>query len=74
MSENKKVVKTLVCPACFAREIDFMLAYDEEDEEYYCQKCCYAGKEEDIQRFYKHFTQEKYKEMAKQYPEEKEGK
>lgn len=70
MSENKKVIKTLLCPACFAREIDLPMSYDEEDDEYYCKKCCYAGKEESVHRFYESFTQEKYKEMAKPYPEE----
>lgn len=42
MHDNGKSVKKYLCPACFAREIDVLLAYDEEAEEYYCKKCCYA--------------------------------
>jgi hypothetical protein len=70
MSKNKKPVGLKLCPACFAKEIDFFLNYDEEDEEYYCRKCCYSGKEEDLERFYKVFTKEKYKEMKVPYPED----
>lgn len=70
MSENKEPIKMYLCPACFAREIDYFLNYDEEDKEYYCRKCCYAGKVEDIERFYAVFIKEKYKEMRKPYPNE----
>lgn len=61
MAEDRKSVELLLCPSCFAREIDFLLAYDAEDEEYYCQRCTYAGKELQIKAFYEAFRREKYK-------------
>ncbi|GLX71519.1 hypothetical protein [Paenibacillus glycanilyticus] len=61
MAQRGKTMKLLLCPSCFAREIDYLLAYDEEEDEYYCQRCCYAGKEENVLEFYKVFRNEKYK-------------
>ncbi|OCT15141.1 hypothetical protein A8709_13615 [Paenibacillus pectinilyticus] len=61
MVDGGKTMKLLLCPSCFAREIDYLLAYDQEDDEYYCQRCCYAGKEENVQAFYIAFRNEKYK-------------
>ena len=36
------------CPSCFMREIDIDMFYDNEKEEYYCLRCCYCGKEEEV--------------------------
>lgn len=69
MSDDRKAVKQYLCPACFAREIDVPLAYDEDDGEYYCRKCCYAGKVENVEKFFKVFREEKYKEITAKYPE-----
>ena len=67
MHDTGKDIKKYICPACFAREIDVvMLAYDEEDEEYYCRKCCYAGKRENVEGFFRVFREEKYKDMQNQ--------
>jgi late competence protein required for DNA uptake (superfamily II DNA/RNA helicase) len=71
MSKDIKTVKLYVCPSCFAREIDKFLSYDEEAEEYYCRRCCYVGKVEDIEEFYAAYKKAKYKDMAKPYPSEK---
>lgn len=60
-------MKTLLCPVCFMREIDVVLAYDEDEGEYYCQRCCYEGKAEEVENGYKQYTRYKYKEMAKPY-------
>ena len=36
------------CPACFMREIDMDMFYDEEKEQYYCLRCGFVGSEEDV--------------------------
>ncbi|QJC51512.1 hypothetical protein HGI30_08090 [Paenibacillus albicereus] len=61
MADSGASLKLLLCPSCFAREIDFLLAYDKADDEYYCQRCCYAGKEDNVTAFYRTFRDEKYK-------------
>lgn len=39
-------MKPLVCPTCFAQEIDpILLRFDEQDNEYYCTKCTWFGTE-----------------------------
>ncbi len=39
-------MKPLICPTCFAREIDpILLRFDEQDNEYYCTKCTWFGTE-----------------------------
>lgn len=44
MATNNTTAKPLICPACFAREIDpVMLHFDEEESEYYCQHCGYTA-------------------------------
>ena len=36
------------CPACFMREIDMDMFYDEEKKQYYCLRCGFVGSEEDV--------------------------
>jgi hypothetical protein len=36
------------CPICFAREIDMDLFYDRTKDEYYCIRCPFVGKEDEI--------------------------
>lgn len=38
------------CPACFMREIDMDMFYDEAKKEYYCLRCGYVGNEQDVLR------------------------
>lgn len=46
MAETEKKLKPLLCPACFAKEIEpVFLHFDPEDQEYYCIKCCYFAKD-----------------------------
>lgn len=40
------------CPNCFARDIDMDMFFDETTGEYYCLRCCYHGKEEDVLKQY----------------------
>ncbi len=48
MSQAKKGRLNYRCPQCFARDIDMDLFYDEENDEYYCLRCCFHGTEEHI--------------------------
>lgn len=56
-------MKFFRCPVCFARELDSILYYDAEEKEFYCKKCCYSGKEAEIQEFFQLHCERKYKEM-----------
>lgn len=70
MSENKQEQKKVICPACFAKELDVIeLHYDEADQEYYCTKCAYAGKKENIDKFIQIFKDEKYKNRFVEHPD-----
>ncbi len=74
MHENRKSVNPYRCPECFAKEIDIMLRYDHKEEEYYCQKCCYTGLEEEILRFYEVLQNQKYPLMFVPHPWQTEKK
>ena len=50
MSQSKKGRLNYRCPACFMREIDMDMFFDEEHNEYYCLRCSYRGSEEDVLR------------------------
>lgn len=50
MSQSKKGRLNYRCPACFMREIDMDMFFDEEHNEYYCLRCGYKGDEEDVLR------------------------
>ncbi|MGH4049771.1 MAG: hypothetical protein ACREVX_00195 [Clostridium sp.] len=65
MAEDRKDIKQYLCPACFAREIDVFLNYDNKDDEYYCIKCCYCGNSKDIEKFYNSYRQNKFKDADK---------
>ena len=48
MAQSKKGRLNYRCPACFMREIDMDMFYDEEKGQYYCLRCGYVGDEEDV--------------------------
>lgn len=50
MAQASKGKLNYRCPACFMREIDMDMFYDEEKKEYYCLRCGFVGKEEDVLR------------------------
>ena len=50
MSQSKKGRLNYRCPACFMREIDMDMFFDEEKNEYYCLRCGYHGDEADVLR------------------------
>lgn len=49
------------CPACFARDIDMDMFYDEEKKEYYCLRCGFKGDEKEVLRLNE---QDKYRYKA----------
>lgn len=50
MAQSKKGKLNFRCPSCFMRDIDIDMFYDEEKQEYYCLRCGFTGKEEDVVR------------------------
>ncbi len=50
MSQAKKGELNFRCPDCFARDIDMDMFYDEEKQEYYCLRCGFVGKKEEVLR------------------------
>ncbi|MCR5506037.1 MAG: hypothetical protein K6F07_03490 [Bacilli bacterium] len=50
MAQSKKGRLNYRCPACFMREIDMDMFYDEEKGQYYCLRCGYVGDEADVLR------------------------
>lgn len=58
MSQAKKGKLNFRCPACFMRDIDIDMFYDEEKKEYYCLRCGFVGDEESV---HKHNEQAKFR-------------
>ena len=50
MSQAKKGKLNFRCPACFMRDIDIDMFYDEEKKEYYCLRCGFVGNEEAVHK------------------------
>ena len=50
MSLSTKGKLNYRCPACFSRDIDMDMFYDEEKKEYYCLRCGFTGSESDVLR------------------------
>ncbi len=50
MAQGQKGKLNYRCPSCFMRDIDIDLFYDKENDEYYCLRCCFTGKEADVLR------------------------
>ena len=50
MAQASKGKLNYRCPACFMREIDMDMFYDEQKKEYYCLRCGYVGNEQDVLR------------------------
>lgn len=48
MAQARKGRLNYRCPACFIREIDMDLFYEQAKEEYYCLRCGFKGSEEEI--------------------------
>lgn len=48
MAQSGKGKLNFRCPACFMREIDIDMFFDEEKKEYYCLRCCYTADEKTV--------------------------
>lgn len=50
MAQASKGKLNYRCPSCFMRDIDIDMFFDEAKGEYYCLRCSFSGKEEDVLR------------------------
>lgn len=50
MAQATKGKLNFRCPSCFMRDIDIDMFFDEARQEYYCLRCSFTGKEEDVLR------------------------
>lgn len=50
MSQAGKGRLNYRCPSCFMRDLDIDMFYDKDKDEYYCLRCQFTGKEEDVVR------------------------
>ena len=48
MPQAKKGQLNFRCPNCFVRDIDMDMFYDAEKEEYYCLRCGFVGKKQEV--------------------------
>lgn len=64
MPQAKKGRLNYRCPCCFARELDIDMFYDEEKQEYYCIRCSFRGKEEEVIKL-NEINKYKYKNLRK---------
>lgn len=48
MSQAKKGKLNFRCPACFMRDIDIDMFFQEETKEYYCLRCGFVGNEQKV--------------------------
>ena len=64
MAQGRKGKLNFRCPRCLTREIDMDLLYDRDQDEYYCLRCSFTGREQDIHRLNALFR-EKYRDRKK---------
>ena len=50
MAQATKGKLNFRCPSCFMRDIDIDMFFEEAKKEYYCLRCGFTGKEEDVLR------------------------
>lgn len=60
------------CPECFAKDIDVFLQYDEEDDEFYCYKCCFTGNLDKVNERMKAFIHSKYPKRSQKVVKKEE--
>ncbi|MCX7709882.1 MAG: hypothetical protein N2484_08515 [Clostridia bacterium] len=48
MSQAGKGRLNYRCPSCFMRDLDIDMFYDKDTEEYYCLRCQFTGKEDEV--------------------------
>lgn len=50
MAQASKGKLNYRCPACFMRDLDMDMFFDEEKQEYYCLRCGFHGSEKEVLR------------------------
>lgn len=50
MAQASKGKLNFRCPSCFMRDIDIDMFFDGDKGEYYCLRCGFTGREEDVLR------------------------
>ncbi len=61
MPKNIENLKRMICPSCFAKDIDpIFLQRDRRDGEAYCLKCDYVASPEEAARFLRELQRMKY--------------
>ena len=50
MAQASKGKLNFRCPSCFMRDIDIDMFFDGDRGEYYCLRCGFTGREEDVLR------------------------
>lgn len=48
MAQSGKGKLNYRCPSCFMRDLDIDMFYDRDKEEYYCIRCQFTGKEDEV--------------------------
>lgn len=48
MAQARKGTLNYRCPSCFMRDLDMDMFFDVDKAEYYCLRCNYVAKEEDV--------------------------
>ncbi len=66
MAQGRKGRLNYRCPACFMRDLDIDMFYDRDKDEFYCLRCQFTGKEEDVLAMNEEIRK-KYKVMLKRF-------
>ncbi len=64
MAQSTKGKLNFRCPACFMRDLDMDMFYDEAKQEYYCLRCSFTGSEADVLRL-NEMARFRYRAMTK---------
>ena len=66
MAQARKGKLNYRCPSCFMRDLDIDMFYDSEKDEYYCLRCQFHGKEEEVLKLNQQ-ARFRYKAMHKRF-------
>jgi len=72
MAQSGKGKLNYRCPACFMRDIDIDMFFDESKGEYYCLRCCFTATEEQVLEK-NQMARFRYKAMLKRFNFEEEA-
>ena len=66
MSQGRKGKLNYRCSSCFMRDLDIVMFYDKEKDEFYCMRCQYTGNEQDVLEK-NEMVRFRYRAMAKRF-------